>query len=167
MNLTIHRLQSLLSYDPETGCFRWLAPRPYCSTGKLAGGLTSYGYIRISVDGRPYQAHRLAWFYVHGRWPSNEIDHVNGVRSDNRLTNLREATPSQNQANKRIRKDNTSGVKGVTWDKSRGKWLASIHINGKRLGLGRHQTLEQAARAYEAAASLHFGEFARPERAVS
>lgn len=167
MKITLDRLRELLSYDPETGHFHWSKPRPFCSAGKYAGGLTPYGYVRINVEGRPYQAHRLAWFYVYGRWPLREIDHINGIRSDNRLSNLREATPSQNQANKGMRKDNTSGAKGVTWDKSRGKWLAAIHVNGKRQGLGRYQTIGEAAAAYEAAAEINFGEFSRPERTIS
>jgi hypothetical protein len=79
---------------------------------------------------------------------------------------LREATPSQNQANKAMRSDNTSGVKGVTWDKSRGKWVAAIHVNRKRISLGRYKDIEEAAAAYEAASSIHFGPYGRPERTI-
>lgn len=166
MNLTIDRLRELLTYDPATGLFYWRKPRPFCSTGKAAGGVTPYGYIRIVIDGRPHQAHRLAWFYTYGFWPEQEIDHINGDRSDNRLRNLREATPSQNQANKAMRRDNASGVKGVTWDKARGKWKAMISVNCKTINLGRFDDIEAAATAYAAAASAHFGPYARPERSV-
>jgi hypothetical protein len=162
--LDIDRLLEVLAYEADTGHFVWRKPRPFCSIGKRAGTLTSPGYVVIAVEGRKYMAHRLAWLYTHRRWPTEEIDHINGVRSDNRLVNLREATPSQNQANKAMRRDNTSGAKGVTWDKSRSDWIAAIHVNGSRKYLGRFSSVEEASAAYAVAASHHFGEFARPER---
>lgn len=163
--LSADKLRSLLAYDPETGVFRWRKPRPNCTPGTVAGGKTSYGYWKISIEGRPYLAHRLVWLLSYGTWPEQEIDHANGVRDDNRLRNLRVATASQNQANKGMRADNASGVKGVCWDKSRKMWLAGISINGRQKFLGRFAILEQAAAAYEKAAREQFGQFARPERA--
>ena len=164
MSITHDKVIELVCYDASTGLFTWNKPRPYCTAGKRAGGRTSSGYIRVILCGRPFQAHRLAWFYVHGSWPEHEIDHVNGVRDDNRLANLREATPSQNQANKAMRRDNTSGVKGVSWDRSRGKWHASITVSGRIKNLGRFEEIETAAAAYAEAARQFHGEFARPER---
>jgi len=167
MSIALGDVRELVSYNAETGTFTWNKTRPYCTVGKPAGGLTPYGYVRIVLCGRPYQAHRLAWFYTYGRWPSHEIDHINGVRDDNRLANLREATPSQNQANKAMRSDNTSGIKGVSWDRSRGKWHASINVSGRMKNLGRFQKIEDAASAYADAAMKFHGEFARPERNVN
>ena len=156
----------LIRYDATSGHFFWRKPRPFCSAGKRAGTTTRYGYEAIALEGRKYLAHRLAWLLTYGAMPDGEIDHINGDRRDNRILNLRLATPSQNQANKLMRSDNTSGVKGVTWDKSRRKWMASIHLNGCRIGLGRFEDIHAAADAYSAAAKEMFGEYARPERRI-
>lgn len=92
--LTLERVKELLNYDPETGLFSWNAKRGRCAKLAVAGSWNSYGYRRITVDGRGYPAHRLAWLHVHGRWPQGEIDHINGIKHDNRLANLCEATSS-------------------------------------------------------------------------
>jgi hypothetical protein len=162
--LTIREMEILVSYNPETGEFHWRKPRPNATSGSRAGGMTAYGYRKISVCGRNYLEHRLAWLFMTGEYPDGEIDHINGDKIDNRYSNLRLATPSQNQANKGMRSDNTSGVKGVTWDKSRGKWLASIHKDGERIPLGRYNDINDAAEAYRAASIEYFAEFSRPER---
>lgn len=96
-----------------------------------------------------------------GEWPPDEIDHINGVRDDNRWVNLRIATRGQNLCNARRRSDNTSGYKGVCWDANKGKWLASITINRKNKFLGHYETPEAGHEAYFVAAREHFGEFAR------
>jgi hypothetical protein len=112
------------------------------------------------VDGHTYHEHRLAWFYMKGVWPKGDIDHIKGDKSDNRITNLREATTSQNKANERIRVNNTSGYKGVTWHRKRRKWEAHIGVNGKGLTLGYFDSPERAFIAYMKAAWDHFGDFA-------
>lgn len=165
-SLPLDELTGLVSYNPETGEFHWAKPRPNATGGSRAGSVTAYGYRKISICGRNYLEHRLVWLIMTGSYPEREIDHINGNRGDNRYENLRAATPSQNQANKSMRADNTSGVKGVTWDKSRGKWLAAIHVNGTRISLGRHDDLNDAAEAYRAASIKHFSEFSRPERRI-
>lgn len=115
--------------------------------------------IRVGYD--KYFAHRLAWFYVRGEWPPAEIDHINCDPSDNRISNLRPATRTENSANTRRPRHNSSGVKGVAWDKTRRKWMAFCSFGGKFTNLGRFSTREQAAAAYFARASSVNGAFAR------
>lgn len=96
--LTLERVKELLHYDQETGLFYWNAKRGRCAKLSVAGSWNSYGYRRIKVDGRGYPAHRLAWLHVHGRWPQGEIDHINGIKHDNRIANLCEATSSMHES---------------------------------------------------------------------
>jgi hypothetical protein len=158
-------LRAVLSYEPHTGRFRWNW-RPGKAgnsvvVGSVAGALNVHGYRRIKVNGRLYMAHRLAWFYTHGEWPYPEIDHINLNKDDNRIANLRRATPADNCRNSPKRAANTTGLKGVV---RRGKkWLAQINARGKRLHLGMFTTPEAAHAAYCAAAQKYYGEFARKE----
>src|SRR5712664_3026918 len=123
--LTAERLRELLNYDPETGIFRWDVVRRGCGIGKEAGTSVSAGYRQISIDRRAYSEHRLARLYVHGHWPLDEIDHINGVRDDNRLSNLRQATRSENAQNQRRAQSRSKiGILGVTLH--RGKFQAQI-----------------------------------------
>ena len=152
-------LRKVLAYDPETGTFIWR------SNGKVAGSRDFKGYwvIGITVGGRlfVYKAHRLAWFYMTGEWPYPSVDHIDRVKNNNKFINLRLANASQNGGNAGLRKDNTSGVKGVNWYKSSNKWVAKIAVKGKRLSLGYFDSIDDASAAYERAAREHFGEFAR------
>ena len=167
--LSAQRLREVLHYDPETGVFTWLA-RPVTThqvrtwnakfVGSVAGSPNS-GYCGVRIRGRLFYAHRLAWLYMTGEWPAAEIDHINGDPKDNRWSNLRAATPKQNQANKRRQKNNTSGFKGVSWDKDAQNWRADIRVEYRHLALGYFNTPEEAHYAYCAAAKKHFGEFAR------
>lgn len=100
MILTAERLRELLTYDPETGEFRWRYTRGCRARGQIAGTVTCLGYLTIAIDGRKYKAHRLAWLHVHGEWPYPEIDHINRIKLDNRLVNLRRATRAENNANR-------------------------------------------------------------------
>ncbi|MCM8735974.1 HNH endonuclease [Azospirillum sp. A1-3] len=161
--LTQSRLKALLHYEPDTGAFKWLvATNNSVRVGQVAGCVGGHGYVQIRLDGRQYLAHRLAWLYMTGEWPDADLDHINRVKSDNRLANLREATRSKNMGNKSMSKNNSSGVKGVTWDKSRGKWQAKIMENGNNRFLGHFTDLDAAASAYASAAREYFGEFAHP-----
>ena len=157
-------IKDILDYDPETGEFIWLVRRGNQNTfpGKIAGFVRSDRYRRICTNGKRYLAHRLAWFYMTGEWPESEIDHINGVRDDNRWENLRLATHTQNIMNANIYKNNTSGYKGVYCSKKTkiNKWRASIRIDKILKHLGCFDTLSGAARAYNKAAKKHFGEFA-------
>lgn len=156
MTLTADRLRDLLHYDPDTGLFIWRqSAARRIKVGSPAGTVSRKGYVKIQIDRKVYSAHRLAWLYIHGRWPEHSIDHINRVRSDNRAVNLRDATDSQNARNCGIRKTNTSGYKGVSyWRKSK-KWAAQIYLQGKNTLLGLFDTPEMAAEAYASAAKKH------------
>jgi len=166
--LTQERLKEALQYDPDTGVFIWIS-KPLgikgngIRLGSVAGSLKEDGYIRIGIDGEYFYANRLAWLYLYGEFPEAEVDHANGVRSDNRKTNLRLANIQQNRRNTKRNSLNTSGYKGVHFSKAAKKWLATIFLNGKNRHLGCFETAEVAAAAYRKAAAFHFGEFARFE----
>ncbi len=161
-NLTIERLKELLNYDPDTGVFTWRVWRGgRAEIGSKAGSIGATGYVYICVDQKSVVAQRLAWAMVHGELPTKHVDHINGDRADNRISNLRLAVRSQNNANSRLRKDSTSGFKGVSFSKKMNKWYGQIRVNGKLIYLGSYRTPEEAHVAYVAAAEKHFGEFAR------
>ena len=159
--LTAERLRELLLYNPGTGIFRWRVRRGMARAGSIAGRPSGDGHIQISVDGRRYGAHRLAWLYVHGRWPEHLIDHINGVRDDNRIANLRDATHEENARNCARYRSSRSCIKGVTFRASHGRWRATIRIGGAPRHLGYFDTAEEAAAAYATAAAQAFGEFVR------
>ena len=146
------QLHELLQYDESNGTFYWRRNSGKGKAGSVAGTSNQKGYTVIRCQGRNYYAHRLAWFFVHGVWPSGEIDHLDRVKSNNRLANLRVATSSQNKHNTTRRADNTSGFKGVSWRPSQLKWNARICIEGRNRSLGMFATPEQASAAYQAAA---------------
>ena len=162
--LTQERLQELLDYDPESGEFRWLVrARPNLREGEIAGCRARSEYWCISVDGRMYRAHQLAWLYMKGEWGRPVIDHRDGNPLNNRWRNLRLSTRSENSANRPRDVSNTSGFKGVSFDRRRGNWIARIRKDARDYFLGRFATAEEAHEAYVAAARLLFGEFARTE----
>ena len=148
-------ISAYVGYDRNTGAFTRLI-------GKLAGSRADWknhkGYSRLRFNGREYAAHRLAWFIENGEWPSMSIDHVNGIRSDNRIANLRLATTSQNQAN---RKTMNSLARGVTLHRETGKYQAQIMCSGRYHYLGLYPTVEEAHAAYSAKAIELFGEYSR------
>ena len=147
-----------LSYDKETGIFTWLINKKNARVGNRAGFFTQPGYRGIGYKNKRYEEHRLAWFITYGTWPEL-IDHKNGDGTDNRIENLRVATPSQNQWNKRKPKNNKSGFKGVSWNIRAKKWQVFIRVNGKNKALGQYVDIEKAAKAYEDFAKKHHGEF--------
>ena len=158
------RLREILNYNPDTGDFTWrLQIAKRAQIGAVAGGLSHTGYVFIRIEGTAYLAHRLAWLYVHGEWPEGDLDHRDCDPSNNRLSNLRPATPVQNNWNTRKSKNNTSGFKGVHWANQAQRWMARIQINARRVYLGHFDTPEAAHTAYCDAAREHFGEFARFE----
>jgi len=137
MRLTQERLKSLLHYDPCTGVFTWLDRRSIrVAAGHIAGGIHPHGYIHIGINKRQYGAHRLAFLYMTGEMPVNQVDHINGVRDDNKWANLRHATHSINSKNRRKDKTNKSGVTGVHWNKRDERWQSNIRINWELLFLG-------------------------------
>jgi hypothetical protein len=158
--LTIDRLRAVLFYDPATGLFTWLASlSPRWPVGSVAGSVTGEGYVRISIDGERFSAHRLAWFYFHERWPVDLIDHRNFIGVDNRIDNLREASHAESLRHRRSRRPK-SGFKGVTFVRATSRWAASIDHDGVKRSLGRFGRAEDAYAAYCAAARRLHGEFA-------
>ncbi len=156
--LTAERLMAALHYDPATGVFTRLVRSSNALAGDVAGGVTSSGYRYISVYGRQYAAHRLAWLYTHGDWPLGEIDHINGVKTDNRISNLRDCSTSENQQNRRRAQSNnlSSGLLGVTFHKQVNRWSANISLKGKHNHLGLFDNPEKAHVAYiKAKADFH------------
>ena len=150
----------MLNYDCDTGLFSW-RKRPNRSTiqaGAQCGSLDRYGYAQIHVDGRRILAHRAAWAFHYGQYPDQEIDHINGIKADNRICNLRLATAAENAANKGVSVRNTSGHKGVTMHKD-GKWQAQLQHAGKNHYLGLFSDVLQAAAAYSAKARELHGDF--------
>lgn len=148
--LTQEELKRLLHYDPETGVFTWrVKPAQRVAIGTVAGCLHSRGYWRVSIQGKIRRSHRLAWLYIHGYLPVSGIDHINGVKSDNRLANLRLANLSENGQNqRRAQSDGTSGYLGVSYHKKRKKWRSQICIEGRYIHIGFFPTAEKAHDAY-------------------
>lgn len=158
--IDLAKLRSMIEYNPETGKFYALYSHKDLPVGREVGCIDS-GYVRLSVAGKIYKGHRLAWFYTYGEWPSGDIDHVNGDKSDNRICNLRKASRGQNMMNIGLKKHNTSGYKGVSYYRKTGKWKAQIQSNGKKVGLGYFDDIRDAAEAYIFAALELHGDYAR------
>jgi hypothetical protein len=152
--LTQDRLKELLQYDADTGVFTWLNPTSNrIQRGSICNCHDKHGYIVIRLDSRLYKSHQLAWLYIYGVF-SKELDHINQIRDDNRLVNLREATRSEQMHNAGMLKNNTSGVKGVSWHKASKKWHARLWIDGKCHSLGYFDTVESAQKERDANHSL-------------
>jgi len=142
-------LRELLNYDPETGLFTWKKPTGRrAKVGARAGAKEGRGYRVIGIRGRNYKEHRLAWKWVYGVDPEEEIDHKNGVKTDNWIKNLREATSLQNKHNSSICKHNKSGFKGVYKHSQNGNWVANTTVNHKHIHIGVFKTPEEASEAY-------------------
>lgn len=159
--LSQKRLKELLWYNPYTGLFFRQTHKGGAKAGDIAGWIDGNGYRVIRVNGEVYLAHRLAWLYMKGRWPKKQIDHKNGNPSDNRWDNLREATGSENQWNRKINKNNSTGYKGVCFHKASQNFRARIQHNGKNKSLGYYDTPEEAYTVYCEAAKELQGKFSR------
>lgn len=166
---TADELRQLLEYDPDTGAFRWKT-RPvewfsHCSAGhrericnswnaawaqKDPGRIDGYGYLIITVNHSHLRAHRIAWCITHGEWPSEQIDHINGDRADNRLSNLRASTHTENQRNMRRSRANTSGVTGVYWCGRTKRWKAEVTLRTGKIYVGVFRDIADAKAAVEA-----------------
>ena len=157
--LTAKLAREFLSYDPETGVFLWVKrPGGKGDTGVRADHVITTGYRRINIFGRSYAAHRVAWLMTYGHWPYLHLDHINRVRDDNRIVNLREATHEQNMANTAAR---APGLKGTTLH--HGSWRAQVYHRGKTYHLGSYATQEEAHAAYCIGAAYFHGRFANTE----
>lgn len=158
--ITQSQLKEHFNYSPETGLFTWIKISGYrAKVGDIAGNNHCRGYKELGFMGKSYLVHRLVWLYMMGEWPKDMIDHINGDRSDNRFCNLREATNAQNLLNKGKSPKNTSGLKGVHWNKPNKKWIAQCTINGTKKYIGSFLTKEDAYEAYKKFAKNNHGEF--------
>jgi len=158
--ITQEYIKSILHYNPETGVFTWLEDvNPRARKGMIAGGLSGSGYILISINNYRTGAHRLAFLYILGYIPEM-VDHIDRNPQNNSWDNLRVCTSKTNAYNAGLRTDNKSGYKGITWDRSRGKWFVCLSVNSKTIGLGRYKDIEDAIRAYNKGAKKHHKEFA-------
>jgi len=161
--MDIQKLKEVIHYDPETGNFTWLKPqRGAVTVGAIAGGVNQEGYVEIRVCGTRYKAHRLAWFYMTGKWP-RVIDHRNRIRSDNRFCNLRECSVQENSCNKERSERNSSGFTGVSKHKQSGKWRVDVKCMGNKKFFGLYDDVELAALVAQAAREKYHGEFAADE----
>lgn len=148
--LTRARLREVLKYDPDTGWFTWLVRTSIrTAVGQRAGTRHKFGYRLIYVDSVRYREQHLAWFYMYGYWPKNQLDHINRVRDDNRWCNLRAATASQNRANSAVRSQSKLGVKGVQQMRS-GRYRANVRDHGVYVCLGTYDTIEEAVAVHTA-----------------
>jgi hypothetical protein len=163
-DLTADELRAWLDYDPETGAFTWKKKAgSRAMPGDQPGWISAHGYVRFVVAGVKGAAHQFAWLHVYGVWPSGDIDHINGIRSDNRICNLRDVTRSVNMQNQRAARSNnlSSGLLGayrIKPDTAKRPWLSMISIDGKSKYLGCHETKEGAHEAYlKAKRAMHVG----------
>lgn len=158
---SIDYLHKRLRYEPETGKLFWRdcdeMPKRWRTrwAGKEAFTANGKGYKRGRIDDVNFQAHRVIWALHNGEWPTDQIDHINAVRDDNRISNLRAVTNAENQRNVSMKSNNTSGVCGVSWCNKRGKWLAQIGVDGRTRNLGRFTTFDAAAAARAEASRQH------------
>lgn len=158
--LTAERLRELFHYDPDTGIFtRIKKSSQHSKLGMVSGYVQSnprrQGYLVIGIDNKTYSCHRLAWLYVHGDWPEKNIDHINGNRGDNRISNLRDVPQSVNVKN--VRKPRTDGVLIGARKSPNGKWRAGLTTDGKHSHLGTFDTMEEAHMAYVSAKLKYHG----------
>ena len=146
--MTHERLLELLYYDPDSGLFTWrVTTSNRVKVGAAAGYVDPAGYTAIRLDSKLYLAHRLAWFYVYGKWPEKGIDHKDGNPANNRIDNLRVADQTENNQNRRLGSRNKSGYAGVSWNTNVGKWLARVTVRGEIYHLGYFKELEDAVAA--------------------
>ncbi len=152
----------LLDYNQLTGVFIWKVIRyGRCrGIGSTAGSVMKNGYVTISINGKPYYAHQLAWLWVHGELLKH-LDHKDTVKTNNAIGNLRPSNKSKNGMNRGLQRNNSSGYKGVCFDKREEQWKSYINRNGKMINLGYHSSAIEAAKSYDTAARIHHGEFAR------
>jgi hypothetical protein len=156
-------INKIMTYDPDTGVLYHKAGRRHRQAGRPAGTITGGGYLRASINRRIYAVHRIVYAIIHGIDPGdNEIDHIDGDRTNNRPSNLRLATKSQNLANGSAYKSTATGFRGVSYRASHRKFCAQIQVKNQKRHIGYFDTPEKAAIAYDNAASELFGEFARP-----
>ena len=156
-NFDFSFLEEYLEYNIDSGKFTWVkSPARVVKAGSAAGRLRPDGYVNIQIKGRLYFAHRLAWLITHREWPEDQIDHINGNRADNRISNLRKVSRAQNGQNRKTNKNSATGITGVTWNKKRKTWIARIMVNKKAIHLGYFDSKEDAVLARRSAETAMF-----------
>lgn len=158
--ITHEELVNTLSYDESTGVFTWLKTNSNAAANGKGAGTINKGYVYITINKVKYLAHRLAWFYVNKEWPSSHLDHINNNRSDNRICNIREATPRQNAMNVSISKSNKTGYHGVHFDAAMEAWKAAVKKDRKNIHLGFFRSKDDAILAASHWRMKFFGDFA-------
>ena len=152
-------ISEYLQYNPETGIITWIKKPSYkVQIGNIAGNLHSLGYLQMGFKGKYYKAHRLAWFLYYGSWPTNHIDHINGIKTDNRISNLRDVTRSENLLNCKGHREKT--VKYYTYNKTKQVWIVQKRIEGKRTHLGCFDSEEKARQFIQS--NIHLFPGAKP-----
>lgn len=154
--LTQARLKELLHYNPDTGVWTWIVSKGAARSGKRAGAFSKIsGYRQIAIDDKDHYEHRLAFLYLEGELPSDHTDHINRKKDDNRWQNLRRVTCQENQRNRKLQSNNTSGFQGVCWKKSEKRWVSRIIVDKKTIELGRFRDKSDAIEARKAAEIEH------------
>lgn len=154
-------MREAFDYNPETGQLMWKLWRGKPSAMRPAGSVHKDGYVYVKFQRQIMLVHRVAWVVQHGEWPALFIDHVNGDRTDNRLSNLRLATPLQSSRNVAASKRSKTGVRGVSWDRHKRQYIAQAKIGDQYCRLGHFGTVEEARDAYLSATRAAFGDFVR------
>lgn len=158
--MSIAQISDMIMYDPSTGLFVWKLTRAGTARkGSIAGYINRRGYVAIKLDNERYFGHNLAWAMAYGWWPKPQADHINRIRNDNRLINLREASYSENAINHSLQKNNKSGVRGVYYDVELHKWRVQISVDKQKLQLGVYSDFEEAVAKRQIAEEILFGEF--------
>jgi hypothetical protein len=159
--ITQDKLKEYFNYND--GQLIWKKqPSTHIKVGDIAGNTNNRGYIQIKFLCNRFYAHRLIFFMFNGYFPQ-EVDHIDGNKTNNKIENLRQATPAQNRQNRGISKNNTSGIKGVSWSKKENKWIAQCQVNKKNHFLGRYNDIELAKKAVQQFRNQHHREYARHE----
>lgn len=159
--LTQETLRHRLLYNPDTGIFSWRDVPENKFPGKITGTICCYGYQVIQIDNVQYRGARLAWLYMTGEWPAEHIDHRDGNEGNDAWSNLRAATRSQNMCNSKLRADNSSGARGVSWNKRKQKWHVRVNVNGRLHHCGYFDDFEEAKLVRDMKAKTLHGAFAR------
>ena len=158
--LTQELVKELFDYNPDTGILtNKIARGGGTIAGSISGSLNNKGYLCVGINSSRYQVHRICYLHYYGFLPAM-VDHIDTIKLNNKILNLRKCTSQQNNCNMQIRKDNKSGIKGVCWDKRCKKWRTQVRVNGKVKSLGRFTDIEEAKKAVEAERVKHHKEFA-------